>query len=433
MPISVGAARRDITPPVGTDLSGFIARLSPSEGVSDALHVRCLVVGDGEHLSALVQADLLGFSAWQVAAVRAYAEQELGIAAESVMLVASHTHSGPGVVPLRGCKMAPYSYQWEVIQLIQAAMSEARSRLAPATVEIGSVPYAMGINRREETPDGVVLGVAPEKPHPESLELARFRTAEQEVVLFSHACHPYVLGGESLLISGDFPSLACEELEKREGNFSFFLNGCAGNIAPATAFQGIKAARQEGHRLAKAIQDGLEGLTQRSAEAILSSSSRRVHLPYVPLPSEEEIDEIAGQHERVVRPEERAQDAVQQRISAAIQEWQTLMKRVTQLTWSLDPVFCEVQAMHLGAMTLLGISGEPFFEIGETVRAESSLPAVWPLGYANAYCGYIPTWTEYPRGGYEVDDSWKYLGLWKIDDTAEERVARAALAALETL
>jgi len=42
-----------------------------------------------------------------------------------------------------------------------------------------------------------------------------------------------------------------------------------------------------------------------------------------------------------------------------------------------------------------------------------------PLGYTNAYCGYVPTRAESPGGGYEFDDSYKYVGMWKIADYSE--------------
>jgi hypothetical protein len=135
-----------------------------------------------------------------------------------------------------------------------------------------------------------------------------------------------------------------------------------------------------------------------------------------------------------VRPEEKTDAEIQRRIAAALEDWRTDMRRAIRGEIPIDPVHCEVQVIRIGALFLVGVAGEPFFEIGEAIRAETRFLEetgfLWPLGYTNAFCGYIPTRAEYPRGGYEVNDSWKYLGLWKIDDTCEERVIQAATALL---
>jgi hypothetical protein len=83
MKLQAGAAKREITPPTGMGLSGFIARLKPSRAVAEPIHVRALVVGNEEHKIAIVQADFLGFASWQVAEVREYARRTLGISPEA--------------------------------------------------------------------------------------------------------------------------------------------------------------------------------------------------------------------------------------------------------------------------------------------------------------------------------------------------------------
>jgi hypothetical protein len=432
MKLKAGAAKREITPPAGMELSGFIARLEPSREVAEPLHVRALLVSSEERTLAIVQADLLGFAPWQVAEVREYARRSLGIPSHALLLSATHTHSGPGLVYVRGCRMAPYKYQWDVVEQIQGALEEACARLAPASLELGVVPYRLGVNRRQETGNGVVLGVASEKPHPQTLAVACLRADNQLIILFSHACHPYIMGGDSLYVSGDFPSLACFELEQEAGTIGFFLNGCAGNIAPLAAFQGIEKAREEGKRLATAVHNGLKEAVGDDSSTIAATTAL-VHLPYLPLPSDEEIDLIVKKEERVVRPEEKRNREIQRKIGEALAGWGSQMKGVVRGSAPLLPVQCEIQALRIGRLALLGISGEPFYEIGEVLRAQGRLPTVWPLGYTNAYCGYIPTQEEYPRGGYEVDDSWKYVGAWKVDETCERRVLESGKGVLSKL
>ncbi|MGH9469461.1 MAG: hypothetical protein ACRD1N_03855 [Terriglobia bacterium] len=434
MELKVGAAKIEITPPVGVGLSGFIARYERSNGVGDPLHARAVALSANGAKAAVLQFDLLGLAPWHVDAVREFAFERLGIPRDHVLLSATHTHSGPGVVAVRGCDVASYAYQREVVEKASSALLEASQRLSPATIETGSVPYMLGFNRREETANGVVLGFAREKPRPERLEVARLRSANQEALLFSHASHPYILGAESRLISGDFASHACLDLEQDRNTVALFLNGCAGNIRPETAFQGIEKTREEGKRMARAVRAASSALSAARPATALDGTWRRVHLPFAPLPrSAAEVDELARQQERVVRPEERGNAEVQRRMKGAVDEWAGFLKRSIALTWPIEPVVCEFQALRIGPLALAAVAGEPFFEIGESIRAASPFPVTWALGYTNAYCGYIPTRKEYPLGGYEVNDAFKYLGLWKIDENTEERVTQAARSALEEL
>jgi neutral ceramidase len=428
----VGAARRDISPKAGDSLSGFVARLYAASGVSEPLCVRAVVVRHGESAVAIVAADLLGLAAWHVTEVREFAAERLNIPPQNVLLSATHTHSGPGVVHVRGCLMAPYDYHRSVVAAIEAAMEEASERCAPASLYTAAVPFEMGLNRRQETPLGVVLGVARDKPHPTSLSVAAFSGDRLGVVLFSHACHPYVLGGENLLASGDFPSFACHELEADGDTVAVFLNGCAGNIASIAAFQGLEAARREGLRMAEAVRGAVEALEPQE-EGGVSGFHRTIQLPYAPLPSVEEIEQLAAREERVVRPEEKDQREIQKRLAGALYEWSALMRGIVRLKQPLSPVHCEIQALRIGSLVLLGIAGEPFFEIGEQIRAAGAGANVWALGYTSAYCGYLPTTQELRGGGYEVEDSWKYVGVWQLDDSCEDRVVSTGRTVLDRL
>ncbi len=426
-----GAARREITPPVGTSLGGFIARLGLSTGAAEPMHVRAMVASLGNRAVAVVTADVLGFAALHVEVVRRFAADRLGLRPHDVLLSATHTHSGPSVILVRGCPLVSEQYQEFLLHAIKAVLEEASQAQAPAGLAMGSCAYALGVNRRQQTPRGVVLGVAPEKPRPERLHLACIETSRQRIVLLSHACHPYVLGGDVLLASGDFPSIACNELEREARTMAMFLNGCAGDIAPRTAFEGVARAHTEGRRLSEAATAALDQLEPVVVDE-LSGHSVRIHLPHQPIPTEKDVEYIAAQMEQVVRPEERRRAEIQRKVASAMDDWRRLALRIARREQPLEPVHCELQALRVGSLTLMGIAGEPFFGVGEEIRREASDPGTWLLGYTNAYCGYIPTVGEFRLGGYEVDDAWKYVGTWRVQESSATRVIDAARAMLTT-
>ncbi|MGE5110974.1 MAG: neutral/alkaline non-lysosomal ceramidase N-terminal domain-containing protein [Acidobacteriaceae bacterium] len=424
LPLRAGTAKRDITPPIGTPLSGFIARLEPSTGIADRLHTRAVVLDDSRSVIVIVQMDLLGLGKWHVDEIRRLCWSNWQVPPERVMISTTHTHSGPGVVPLRGCEVTSLGYQWLLIDRTMQAIEEAYERRSEASIAIGREKFHLGINRRQNTPNGVVLGIAPDKPAPDGVDVVCIRMADATAILFSHAVHPYCLGGESTLISGDIPSLACELLES-QNVVALFVNGCAGNIAPEGAFQGIDVARQQGTRLAAAVKTAIS----QSLEATdwkLSGASEHVYLPYASLPTKAKLDAMLAEEERVVRPEERTNSSVQQKISIAQKDWAEHLSKILDRELPLDPVFCEVQTIAIGDFALVGVGGEPFFEIGQQIAASSQYRHTWTLGYCNSYCGYLPTRAEFPYGGYEVNDSYRYLDTWQLESGCEERVIACA-------
>jgi hypothetical protein len=267
------------------------------------------------------------------------------------------------------------------------------------------------------------LGFAPDLPAPSQLDvLAIERSGAPPVWLFSHAAHPYILGGESLLISGDFPSVAALQIEgSTPGAMALFLNGCAGDISPLGAFEGLDRLHVEGARLAMAILN-----SRQNASPILGlplgGDAIRIPLDYAPLPDAGEIDSLLSQREETVRPEERSSPEVQARIRAAYADWAYHLRRIVERREPLTPVIAEVQALRIGELTLIGISGEPFWQTGEKLKRFVETPHAWSLGYCNAYSGYLPPAEAIPQGGYEVDDSWRYLGTWRLDAGSEHRL-----------
>jgi hypothetical protein len=72
------------------------------------------------------------------------------------------------------------------------------------------------------------------------------------------------------------------------------------------------------------------------------------------------------------------------------------------------------------------MAAEAFTEIGRRIAALS--PARWtiPLGYSNGCYGYLPTKAEFPHGGYEVDDAFRYYGTLMVTDDCERLTLDAA-------
>lgn len=70
MSLWAGFAEIEITPPVGIELAGYIARDGVATSVHDPLYARALVIADGAARAALITCDTLGLHLRDVEQVR---------------------------------------------------------------------------------------------------------------------------------------------------------------------------------------------------------------------------------------------------------------------------------------------------------------------------------------------------------------------------
>ena len=148
IPLRAGAARLEITPPPGSDLTGFIARTNPSTGVRDPLYARALVIDDDDHQVALVSCDVLGCDAEFVADARARITFATDIAGPQVLLAGTHTHAGPATLLIQDCGTPAPDYLITLQQHIAEVVRQAQANLRPATLYAGRGESATGVHNR---------------------------------------------------------------------------------------------------------------------------------------------------------------------------------------------------------------------------------------------------------------------------------------------
>ena len=95
--LKAGMAKAVITPPVGTQLSGYSGRTDPSTGVLDNLYAKALVFDDGNERLALVVCDVIGFGIDMVNEMRDIIQKRSGIKPDNTMITCTHTHTGPNL------------------------------------------------------------------------------------------------------------------------------------------------------------------------------------------------------------------------------------------------------------------------------------------------------------------------------------------------
>lgn len=422
--MKAGFGRSDITPAPGCVLNGFIARPSPSLGVDTPLSARAVCLEQGRRRALIIGLDLLGIAPATADKLTAEISSETGIPESNVIVSCTHTHSGPMTALLRGLGGPDTAYLVTLETKAVTAAQEAARACAPVEASWGTGFVAIGINRRQPVGDGsVTLGVNPRGPRDTQVRVLRLKGAKRSIVVFEHASHPYCLGPDDRLIGADFWGHAAAALEQA-GHNCLYLNGCAGNIAPRRAFTGPASARGEGRRLARAV---LRAIADGRPEARprLTVGSRRLGLAVDTVPPLAEIAAQLLQPDRTVRDEDRSQSRVRARVRGAWREW------LSELTDALargplPPVPARVSLLRVGGGAFVFFPGEVFFETGE--RTAAALPAdpVAVVAYSHGYIGYVPAPEAYAEGGYEVNESHRYVGLWRLHPDTSARLGQTA-------
>jgi len=428
-----GVAVANITPPVGVDMTGFGGRLSGAIGIHDDIFAKVLVLDDSSHQLAIVTSDLLSLDFDLVKRIRDLIETNIGIPPDNVMLNSSHTHSGPATITLRGLGKRDEDYVDVLVKKIAGATQEAYNGRMDAKLGFGRTQVQVGVNRRQKRDDGnMALGVNPDGPVAPYVDVVRVDNAEGNTIaiFFSHAAHPVVLGGSNLLISADYPGYAMRLVEQVEsGSVAMFGQGCCGNINSNPVGRTFEDARRLGVTLGAAVIGEAEQIETKGNVA-LQSRSRIIDLPLQEPLEKSEAEALVERYQRELSDlKARGEGRPQTYMAQGILEWAQAMLKLAKDPKPYTQAF-EIQAMQLGDVAVVALTGEVFVELALEIDARSPYQQTIVLGYTNGCIGYVPNEEAYPYGGYEVSSAYRYYGTLMLKPESDKQIRIAAVELL---
>lgn len=394
-----------------------------SAGIHDDLYARALVLSNDTVAFALVSVDLLALPSEFVKRLRLAIQSKTGISADAVMIASTHTHAGP--VTIRTFFNPEESVDATYMNFLAAAVEESVSNAwrdrFPAKVGVGvGRVEGVGVNRR--SPD--------QRPIDEQVGIIKVDDlrGRSRAVLINYSCHPTVLGPDNLLVTGDFPNFAVEEIERSLGpdSLAMFVNGTQGNISMGhsselsaigviTPGRTFERAAELGHLLAEATLRELPSIVTTNDPA-LSALTIPINLPLKDYPPLEDARKSLTDAEEVLErlcaesaPLEKIMPAKTQRLYASITNFYA--RETQNLPNGNLPI--ELQGFRVGEAAFVAIPGEVFVEIGLALKRQSLHPT-FVFGIANGYIGYVPTSEAFEVGGYEVVSSKCKPGAAKV-------------------
>jgi len=337
-----GAAAVDLTPSRNLPLGGYGGRKgAPMTGVHDPIMAKALWLETPTDKVCLVTTDLIG----SLVSIR----DRIKPADASVLLCASHNHSGPGGLAKGFWELAmgkfDSEFTEEIVGKLRDAVARARANRKPARLAFARAD-APGFSRNRRQKGGPV--------DPElNVLLVTDGLDRPLAVVANYTAHGTILSDRNMLLSGDWQGALQREMERQFPTaVALYTNGAEGNIAPSSPAEGdggFERTEALGKALADRVANLVRGIEKTTETVKLSYVERGVELPSPTLPA--------------------------------------------------APKTSVLGLLEINGTRRFCFPGEPFVELG--LELKKRFPGSWILGLANDHLGYFLTEEGYARGGYE--------------------------------
>jgi hypothetical protein len=450
--LRAGAARVDITPPLGTQIAGDIGRLRPVEEVREPTYANVLALDRDGQVVVIISCDLGLIEHEYTGIIRGKIRERFGLPAAQVLIHSTQSHAAPAVGPFMISPRIPLPddlwfirgddprYNPIAVEGILTAVGEALDARQPVMAKAGRwCDGRVAFNRRFVMRDGTgrthpwPMGdpniLYCEGPiDPEVALLVLENAAGQAVAaLLHHTCHP-VHGYPERWASSGWPGAWVEGVRGLLGTqcVPLIINGLCGNIHHTNHLDPnfVDDYHEIGRKLTETAARILANLRPVEGDA-LAWVTKTVEIPYRVIDDEQiaKDDAFLAAH-----PEPVWMD----RDAGAI-EWEWIYahaRKDLRLRKAESPTYAyEIQAFRLGDIVILGMEGEPFVEAQLDIKLASPAAFTLVAHMANGCAGYVPTRRAFANGGYETRP-----GTWSaLEYGALETITAEAIEVIRTL
>lgn len=411
-----GAAQVDISPQDSQFLFGYPHVKRYSTGIHDPLWSSSLYLSNGISQAMFIANDIIFISKDLAAAVRRQVSQKTPLTPDSIMITATHTHSGPitvdylsneadPVVPKADAKYLAF-LQERIIQSAVLAYQNAQ----PAQIGFALADdTGVGTNRRD--PAGPA-------DHQVPVVCVR-RQTDKKMIACMLVCsmHPTVLHEDSTLVSGDFPGLARRYLQGQVfGQDCVILHhtGPCGNQSPrhVTKANTFQEAQRLGEILGKAVQKAVADISFVDQITLTVKQILLDNLPRRTFPTIEQAQQMLDKAIQKLKLLQSSQ-APKQQIRTAECDWfgaeETLTLAKAAADGRLEKAYqsclpAEIQVIRINDWAFVGWPGEIFVEYALEVKRQR--PNTFIISLANGELqGYVVTEQAAQEGGYEASNA----------------------------
>jgi hypothetical protein len=420
--LHAGAAKVDITPPLGTFINGdFITHYA--NNIHDPLYSKALVLHRAEITLALVVVDICIMPKDFLDEIKSDLQRDSGIPPTNILISCTHTHAAGSVEGI--LLSAPdLPYRKKLRGLIVQSVKQAMQNLRPAKTAFGFVdapehvvcrryfmkdgyearnPLTGGLDQVKTNPvgaeDQIVNRVS--QTDTQLLYLAVKGTDDQWISLLGNYSMHYVSDWPNGVITSDYFGCFSNHIAAKLGAGDSFVgmlsNGTSGD---ANIWDFLKPDRYPkeffktseiiGKDLAEKVFESLHDLDW-DTYPLLAVKYEEITVP-VRKPSLEELDSAK---EIIKTSDFEKVEANEDGLKRLYAREQVLLNEYP------DSVLFPLQVMKIGSGVIGGLGGEFFAETGLWLK-EMAGTYYFTITMANGYFGYVPPAHEIKRGGYET-------------------------------
>ena len=438
--LSVGFARVDITPPLGSFMPGYYQDRRAKK-ILDPLQINMVAFSDGKTKALVAQYDTEALSDSVANMMRDAIVKATGVERDAIILHASHTHDGGFLAQKidngsaaqadKRATAVDHLYVDLCVSRSADAAVEAIADLKPATLSCGrNVARRISFVRRYLMKSGKVQ-TNPGTNNPdivravgtadETVQVLRIdREGAKPICLINFQTHPDVVGGET--ITADWPGLTRKVFEAATMGEALcvVINGTEGDVNHCNVLP-LPGEENGLHRDFDAADRGYDHAKHMAN--VLASSALSVWLKCAPV----EAGEIRFHVGNVRVPANKAKDTDEKNLAWANEVWDlhaagkdaeisakygcyemelttevARAGRIRNMATHDDFHDLPITTIAIGPdLAFCGFPGEPFNDIGVAVRKDSPFKLTILSCLTNGSRGYFPFSDSYKQGGYE--------------------------------
>jgi neutral ceramidase len=432
--LQIGFGRRDITPALGTFLTGYGDDERPAEEILDPLHATAMVISQAGTTAAVIGLDWCFICEQYTEMIRQAIVQKTPFRPENIQLSCSHTHSGPhtrlrktiggGVSHIENGR----AYVLSVLPQIVGAVQDAVAALTECTAGFAQCKSLTGVSRRGIFADGQPsFKAGPDDAFDPYMTVARFRNAADGKtlgILVHYGAHSTAMG-KTRQVSRDWCGVMKDRIESQFQAPVLFLNGSEGDVGPRTncvtpeghlragGGDGVESVREVGYRAATDAIGALLSIKDFRARLPLAVKTFDLTLPYQPLLPQTEAEKLL----------DHASPQQKEYARMVLQAWQEPLQSSLSFRQTL---------LAIGPLAIVPLPGGVFSSISLRTRAASPYQYTLVCCQSNGTGAYLVDREAVARGGYEVATR-IYFGPYIFVDDIDDKIVADCHTFLEEL
>ena len=420
--LKAGFARIDVTPQLGAYVEGYI-NVRVSDGILDPLLATAVAVSDGDTTAVIISLDALAICRNAAQLAKDAIHEATGIDHDAIIITCTHTHLGP--VLFKGSSLWSDDVGGVICKKLGGLVKMAVDDLKPAEMYVNAAdtPVDISFIRRYKMKDGSTKtnpnGLSDQIDHPigdsdRRVGLVYFkRENAPEIALINFQTHADTIGGEKF--SADFPKFVRDTYEGAiENSRCMFINGAEGDTNHFN-FVKILPYRPKGYEMAKHMGRTIAGtaisvraLAQKVEGDTICTCNRIVKTQHNKAKNPEDVE----RSKMIVKLYEEGRIA--EYTDAENMELVTIVaeaRRIISMSKETDIKELHLSGLSIGGFALVGFPGEPFTQIGTSVKDASPFDMTFVSCCTNGYEGYFPVESAFAEGGYEARTSRYKAGI----------------------